>query len=137
MKGSNPTAWLAQSADYKGILEILYCNPKGRRALLRVPSTVGRSVRLCWALSKPKGPNCWRPGAGLEANQCFSTPTWRQIKVSVNPYRDGRNFSSPMMNESGTSRSNKYFVLQIVSTFAKSENEEMPARPLQGGPSYR
>ena len=30
------------------ILEILYYDPKGRRALLRVPSTVGRSVCLCW-----------------------------------------------------------------------------------------
>ena len=29
---------------------------KGRRALLRIPSTEGRSVRLCWATSKPKGP---------------------------------------------------------------------------------
>ena len=44
------------SALYCWILEILYCDPKGRRALLRVPSTVGRSVCLCWALSKPKGP---------------------------------------------------------------------------------
>ena len=26
------------------IFEILYCNPKGRRALLRIPSTEGRSV---------------------------------------------------------------------------------------------
>ena len=38
------------------ILEILCCDPKGRRALLRVPSTEGRGVCLCWALSKPKGP---------------------------------------------------------------------------------
>ena len=38
------------------ILEILYCNPKGHRALLRVPSKEGRGVRLCWALSKPEGP---------------------------------------------------------------------------------
>ena len=37
------------------ILEILCCDPKGHRALLRVPSTEGRGVRLCWALSKPKG----------------------------------------------------------------------------------
>ena len=37
-------------------LEILYCDPKGRRALLRVPSTVGRSVCLCWEHSKHKGP---------------------------------------------------------------------------------
>ena len=44
------------SALYCWILEILYCDPKGRRALLRVPSTVERSVCLCWALSKPKGP---------------------------------------------------------------------------------
>ena len=34
----------------------LYCNPKGRRALLRFPSTVGRSVCLCWEHSKSKGP---------------------------------------------------------------------------------
>ena len=39
-----------------GILEILYCTPKGGRALLRIPSTEGRSVCLCWAKSKPKGP---------------------------------------------------------------------------------
>ena len=42
------------SALYCWILEILYCNPKGRRAYLRVPSTEGRGVRLCWAKSKPK-----------------------------------------------------------------------------------
>ena len=36
--------------------EILYCDPKGRRALLRTPSTEGRRVCLCWAPSKPKGP---------------------------------------------------------------------------------
>ena len=41
---------------YCWILEILYCNPKGRRALLRIPSSEGRSVCLCWAKSKPKGP---------------------------------------------------------------------------------
>jgi hypothetical protein len=40
-----------QSALYCWILEILYCNPKGRRALLRVPSAAGRSVCLCWAKS--------------------------------------------------------------------------------------
>ena len=40
--------------------EILYCTPKGRRALLRIPSMEGRSVCLCWAKSKPKGPQ----GAG-------------------------------------------------------------------------
>ena len=34
----------------------LHCNPNGRRDLLRIPSTVGRSVCLCWAPSKPKGP---------------------------------------------------------------------------------
>ena len=44
------------SALYCWILEILYCTPKGRRALLRIPTTEGRSVCLCWAKSKPKGP---------------------------------------------------------------------------------
>ena len=44
------------SALYCWILEILYCDPKGRRTLLRVPSTEGRSVCLCWAKLKPKGP---------------------------------------------------------------------------------
>jgi hypothetical protein len=32
------------------------CAPKGSRALLRIPSTERRGVRLCWAHSKPKGP---------------------------------------------------------------------------------
>ena len=45
------------------ILEILYCTPKGCRALLLIPSTEGRSVCLCWAKSKPKGPK--RPRAAL------------------------------------------------------------------------
>ena len=45
------------SALYCWILEILYSDLKGRRALLRVPFKVGRSVCLCWAKSKPKGPN--------------------------------------------------------------------------------
>jgi len=44
------------TSSYCWILEILCCYPKGRRALLRVPSTEGRGVCLCWALSKPKGP---------------------------------------------------------------------------------
>ena len=44
------------SALYYWILEILYCNPKGRRALLRIPSTEGRSACLCWPKSKPKRP---------------------------------------------------------------------------------
>ena len=30
------------------ILELLYCDPKGRRACLRILSTEGRGVRLCW-----------------------------------------------------------------------------------------
>ena len=34
------------SALYCWILEFLYCDPKGRRALLRIPSTEGRGVRL-------------------------------------------------------------------------------------------
>ena len=47
---------------FRWILETLYCNPKGRRALLRIPSTEGRSVCLCWAPSKPKGPTGPRSG---------------------------------------------------------------------------
>ena len=43
------------------ILEILCCDPKGRRALLRVPFTKGRSVCLCWAKSNPKGPKTKGP----------------------------------------------------------------------------
>jgi len=43
------------TALYCWILEILYCDPKGYRALLRVPSTLGRSVCLRWEHSKPKG----------------------------------------------------------------------------------
>ena len=43
------------SALYCWVLESLYCNPKGRRALLRIPSTEGRIVCLCWAKSKPEG----------------------------------------------------------------------------------
>jgi hypothetical protein len=35
------------SALYCWILEILFCTPKGHRALLRIPSTEGRSVCLC------------------------------------------------------------------------------------------
>ena len=38
------------------LLEILYCTPKGRIALLRIPSSEGRSVCLWWEHSKPKGP---------------------------------------------------------------------------------
>ena len=39
------------SALYCWIPEILHSDPKGRRALLRVLSKVGRSVCLCWAHS--------------------------------------------------------------------------------------
>ena len=39
-----------------GILEILCCDPKGSRDFLWILSTEGRSVGLCWAKSKPKGP---------------------------------------------------------------------------------
>ena len=51
------------SALYCWILEILYCNPKGRRAVLRTPSTEGRSGCLYWAPSKPKGPKGLSPGS--------------------------------------------------------------------------
>ena len=76
------------------ILEILYCSPKGRRALLRIPSTEGRSGCLCWAKSKPKGPkkvgtpkakftrrgsyNCLQ--YGVEKNVHVSKPTLLLLK---------------------------------------------------------
>ena len=53
-------------------------HPKGRRALLQIPSMEGRSVCLCWAPSKPRGPKgqnysrtctketCNRAGTGVE-----------------------------------------------------------------------
>ena len=47
IKPQGPKGWLRSARP---------CNPKGRRALLRVPSKIGRSVCLCWAKSKPKGP---------------------------------------------------------------------------------
>ena len=46
------------------IQEILYCDPKGSRAFLRILSTEGRGVRLCWAKSKPTGSKEGR-GSGL------------------------------------------------------------------------
>jgi len=62
------------TSSYCWILKILYCNPKGRRALLRIPSTVGRSVCLCWATPHTPHPTphtlhptpgCALPGRGL------------------------------------------------------------------------
>ena len=55
LKGHPSGTHREPSALYCWILEILYCNPKGRRALLRIPSTEGRSVCLCWSKSKPNG----------------------------------------------------------------------------------
>ena len=44
------------SALEGSVLEILCCGLKGRRAFLRILSTGGRGIRLCWAKSKPRGP---------------------------------------------------------------------------------
>ena len=38
------------------ILEVIYCGPKGSRAVLWVLFTEGRGARLCWALLTPEGP---------------------------------------------------------------------------------
>ena len=54
------------SALYCWILGILYCDPNGRRALLRVPSSEGRSVCLCWAKSKPKGQRTRKQGLSAD-----------------------------------------------------------------------
>jgi len=37
------------------ILQVLYCDPNGSRAFLRILSAEGRGVRLCWGKPKPKG----------------------------------------------------------------------------------
>ena len=50
---------------------------------LRVPSTVGRSVCLCWALSKPKGPN-GRENAPLRA-VLLSRHKWPGELVDTRP----------------------------------------------------
>jgi len=57
-------------------LEVLYCDPKGGRAVLRIFSTEGRGVRLCWAPTKPKGPNGYVPMAAYGGG----IPPWRQPK---------------------------------------------------------
>ena len=64
------------AALYCWILEILYCTPKGCRALLRTPSTEGRSVCLCWAPSKPKGPK------GPQQPMLFSWPLVKRCRAS-------------------------------------------------------
>jgi len=66
------------SALYCWILEILYCTPKGRRALLRIPSTEGRSVCLCWEHSKPKGPK-GRDTAGSSSSNIPVAPRDQEI----------------------------------------------------------
>ena len=38
------------------ILEGFHCGQRGSRAFLRILSTEGRGVGLCWAKSKPNGP---------------------------------------------------------------------------------
>ena len=66
------------SALYCWIFEILYCDPKGRKALLRVPSTVGRSVCLCWEHSNPKGPkDGFRWTQRRQASQSPQSVLWR------------------------------------------------------------
>ena len=75
MPSDNPLATHCEpSALYCWILEIRHCTPKGRRALLRVPSTEGRGIRLCWALSKPKELKRQR------------TPALREESIHPEPY---------------------------------------------------
>ena len=63
---------------YCWILEILDCNLKGCRALLRIPSTEGRCVCLCWAPSKPKGPQ----GPRQDPRVVWSTTATSEIEGS-------------------------------------------------------
>ena len=62
------------SAYGEGTKEILFCDPEGRRALLRIPSTEGRSVCLCWAKSKPQGPKELEEPKGPKGAHMGSTP---------------------------------------------------------------
>jgi len=80
----------------------LYCYPKGRRALLRIPSTVGRSVCLCWAKSKPKGPkgpgeHAGRPGSRgpctCRTASCAPPVPITHIKSQPPFYRQYQHFS--------------------------------------------
>ena len=73
------------SKDLKDLKDLkdprgLYCNPKGRRAFLRIPSTVGRSVCLCWAPSKPKGPKGCDPSGSMRAQGFAADPVYGRAK---------------------------------------------------------
>jgi len=70
------------AALYCWILEILYCDPKGRRALLRTPSTEGRSVCLCGAPSKSKGPKGGVGGGHLEGAAVLFSVQQRLLRLA-------------------------------------------------------
>jgi len=61
-------------------LEVLYCDPKGSRAFLRIHSTEGRGVRLCWELSNPKGPT------GVPRSYETAPPQEPTVGLSLGPY---------------------------------------------------
>ena len=48
------------------MLEVLDCESKGSRAVLRILPTEGRGVGLCWAHAQPQAPKAprqeWLPG---------------------------------------------------------------------------
>ena len=73
------------------ILEILCCYPKGRRALLRVPSTEGRGVRICWAHSYPKRPQ----GPGQSPFTLASKKSFPRFLQNSQLQRDLRILSTP------------------------------------------
>ena len=94
----HPNEWWDQSDSKRArvwlILEILCCDPKGHRALLWVPSTEGRGVRLCWALSKPKEPkgrarplpsSVWYRGYSKLRTHTALGPYRRSVPRSIGP----------------------------------------------------
>ena len=68
------------------ILQVLYCDPNGSRAFLRILSTEGRGVRIWWAHSKPKRPK--QPSSRLTIlGQDTEVNFAGEAKASGGPYR--------------------------------------------------
>ena len=106
--------------------------PKGRRALLRIPSTEGRSVCLCWAPSKPKGPKGSTSGLftkSLCSLLCaFEALTDPRLRANLHPQ-----FPGCMAPQEQTSR--RKVGVPLLSSGSKSELTELAALTLQGSVS--
>ena len=90
----NPLAARCEPSALKGcILEILYCDPKGKGAFLHILFTEGRGVRSCWAVSKPKGP---RGGSG---SGHFQTTSGENFRGDFQPQGSKINLCPPENNQ--------------------------------------